>query len=162
MVANIDITEIWDATQCRLGRRIRIGWRKLLILTARYKIIFFTMAQHLILGQDLLIIEVSQSHSDTPHSVELLWTSDHPDADDSTWKHITLIRDRHPFPLPPGFDSTIPAIEQQQTHAFRQRGRWTRQKMNRASYSEKLVGLHVYQITRCYNAGCRNLDRYFT
>jgi hypothetical protein len=38
------------------------------------------------------------SHSGTPHSVELLWTSDQPDADTSTWKHTTLTRDRHPCP----------------------------------------------------------------
>jgi hypothetical protein len=27
-------------------------------------------------GQSLLIVEISKSHSDTPHSVGLLWTSD--------------------------------------------------------------------------------------
>ena len=31
-----------------------------------------------------LIIEVSRSYSDTPHSVGLLWTSDQPDAETST------------------------------------------------------------------------------
>jgi len=30
-------------------------------------------------GQTLLIIEKSRSHSDTPHLVRLLWTSDQPD-----------------------------------------------------------------------------------
>jgi hypothetical protein len=35
-------------------------------------------------SQSLLIIEASQSHSDTPHSVGLLWTSDQPDAETST------------------------------------------------------------------------------
>jgi hypothetical protein len=29
-------------------------------------------------------IEASRSHSDTPHSVESLWTSDQPDAETST------------------------------------------------------------------------------
>jgi hypothetical protein len=38
------------------------------------------MAQQPLVGQGLLIIEVSRSHSDTPHSVGLLWTSDQPDA----------------------------------------------------------------------------------
>ena len=38
------------------------------------------MAQHPLLGQDPLIITVSRSHSDTPFSVGLLWTSDQPDA----------------------------------------------------------------------------------
>jgi len=35
-------------------------------------------------GQDLLIIETSRSHSDTPHSVGLLWTSEQPVAETST------------------------------------------------------------------------------
>jgi hypothetical protein len=33
---------------------------------------------------DLLIIEVSRSLSDTPQSVGLLWTSNQPDAENST------------------------------------------------------------------------------
>jgi hypothetical protein len=32
---------------------------------------------------------------DTPHSVGLLWTSDKPDAETSTWQHTTLTRDSH-------------------------------------------------------------------
>ena len=42
------------------------------------------MAQDPLVGQGLLIIEASQSHSDTPHSVGLFWTSDQPDAEAST------------------------------------------------------------------------------
>ena len=34
------------------------------------------------------------THLDTSHSVELLWTSDQPDAETSTWQHTTLKRDR--------------------------------------------------------------------
>jgi hypothetical protein len=33
---------------------------------------------------------------DTPHSVGLLWMSDQPVAETSTWQHTTLTRDRHP------------------------------------------------------------------
>jgi hypothetical protein len=36
------------------------------------------------MGQGLLIIEASLSHSDTPHSVGLLWTGDQPDDETST------------------------------------------------------------------------------
>jgi hypothetical protein len=37
------------------------------------------------------------SHSVThTHSVGLLWTSDQPDAETSTWQHTTFTRDRHP------------------------------------------------------------------
>ena len=35
-------------------------------------------------GQGLLIHEVSRAHTDIPHSVGLLWTSDHFDAEVST------------------------------------------------------------------------------
>jgi len=45
-------------------------------------------------GQGLLIIEASRSHSDTPHSVGLLWTSDQPVAENSTWQRTT---ERHPY-----------------------------------------------------------------
>jgi len=54
------------------------------------------MAQQPLVGQGLLIVEASHSHSDTPHSVWPLWTSDQPDTETSTWKHPTLTRDRHP------------------------------------------------------------------
>jgi hypothetical protein len=61
--------------------------------------IFFPMARQPLGGLGLLIIEVSWSHtSDTPHSVGLLWTSDQPVAETSTWQLTTLTRDRHPCP----------------------------------------------------------------
>jgi len=41
--------------------------------------IYISMAQQSAVGQVLLIIEASRSHSDTPHSVGLFWTSDQPD-----------------------------------------------------------------------------------
>jgi len=47
-------------------------------------------------GQGFPIIKDSRSHSDTPHSVGLLWTRDHPDAETSTWPHTTLTIDRYP------------------------------------------------------------------
>jgi len=46
--------------------------------------------------QGPLIIEVSRSHSGTPFSVGILWTSDQLVAETSTWQHRTLIRDRLP------------------------------------------------------------------
>jgi hypothetical protein len=48
------------------------------------EIFFPPMAQQPLVGQGLLIIKASQSHSATPHSVGLLWTSDQPDAETST------------------------------------------------------------------------------
>jgi hypothetical protein len=56
------------------------------------------MAQQPLVGQGLLIIEASRSHSGTPHSVGLLWTSDQLDAETATWQHTTLTRDRYPCP----------------------------------------------------------------
>jgi len=42
------------------------------------------MAEQRIVGQGFLIIEALRSHSDTPHSVGLLWTSDQPVSETST------------------------------------------------------------------------------
>ena len=42
------------------------------------------MSQQPLVSQGLLIIEASLSHSDTPHSVGLLWTRDRPVAETST------------------------------------------------------------------------------
>ena len=49
---------------------------------------------------------------DTPHSVELLWTSDQPDTDKT--QH-SLQTNNH---APAGFETTIPAIERPQTNAL--------------------------------------------
>jgi hypothetical protein len=59
----------------------------------------------------------SQSHSDTPHSARLLWTSDQPETENSTWQHTTLTRDGYPCP-PAGFEPIIPASKRPQTHAL--------------------------------------------
>jgi len=56
------------------------------------------MAQQTLAGHSVLKIEASRSHSYTPHSVGLLWASDQPDAETSTWQHTTLSRDKHPCP----------------------------------------------------------------
>jgi len=59
---------------------------------------FFFMAQQPLMSQGPFIIEVSRSHSDTPHSEALLWKSDRPDAETSTGRHTTLTKDKHPCP----------------------------------------------------------------
>jgi len=41
----------------------------------------YSMAQQALVGQGLLFIEASRSHSDTPYSVALLWTSYQPDLE---------------------------------------------------------------------------------
>jgi hypothetical protein len=50
--------------------------------------LFIFMARQPPVGQGLLIIEASRSHSGTPqHSVGLLWTSDRSIAETYTWQH---------------------------------------------------------------------------
>jgi len=49
------------------------------------------MAQQPLVGQDLFINEASRPLSDNPHSVGILWTSDQPDAQTSTWQHTHII-----------------------------------------------------------------------
>jgi hypothetical protein len=56
---------------------------------------FSPMTRQHPLEHGLLIIMVSRSHSDTPHSVGLLWTSDQANAETSTCQHTTLTRCRH-------------------------------------------------------------------
>jgi hypothetical protein len=56
------------------------------------------MAEQPLVGHGLFIIEASRSHSDTPHSVGLLWMRDRPDLETSTWQHATIRWDRHPCP----------------------------------------------------------------
>jgi hypothetical protein len=48
-------------------------------------------------GQGLLIIQASRSHSDPPHLVGLFWKNDRPVDYISTWQHATLTTDRHPY-----------------------------------------------------------------
>jgi hypothetical protein len=57
---------------------------------------FYDMTAVVDLG--FLGAEASRSHSVTPHSVRLLWTSDQSDANTSSWQHTTLTTDRHPCP----------------------------------------------------------------
>jgi hypothetical protein len=67
------------------------------------------------MGQVLLIIQASPSHSDKRHFVGILWTSDQPDAETSILQHTTLTRDLH---APAGFETTIPETEGPQIHAL--------------------------------------------
>jgi len=49
-----------------------------------------------LVGLDFLTVEASRLHSDAPHSVELLWMSDQPEAQTSTCQHTLLTRDKYP------------------------------------------------------------------
>jgi len=55
----------------------------------------------------LLIFKVVRSHPDTPHSLRLLWMSDQPITETSTWQHTAATRDTS---MPPTrFEPTVPA-----------------------------------------------------
>jgi len=71
--------------------------------------------QQPLMGQDILFIEATRSHSDTPHLVGILWTNDQPDAETSIWQHTAIIRDIH---AQAGFEPVIPASKRPQTHAL--------------------------------------------
>jgi hypothetical protein len=70
--------------------------------------VYFSMAQLPLVGKGPYF-EASRSHSDTSHSVGLLWTNDQPDAETSTWKHTTQTRQTS---MPPA------ESERPQTHAL--------------------------------------------
>jgi len=68
-------------------------------------------------GQDVLVIETSRSHSDTSHSVELLWMRDHfvAETTDCT-THST--HNRQTSMPSAGFETPIRANERRQIHAL--------------------------------------------
>jgi len=72
----------------------------------------------------LLVIEVPRSHSDAPHSVELLWTSDRPVAkssDNTQRLQGTNIHDHG------GIRTNIPSKRAAADQRLRPRGLWARQ-----------------------------------
>jgi hypothetical protein len=69
------------------------------------------------MGQGLLFIQASRSHSDTPHAVGLLWTSDQPVREDlylTTHIHSKQT-DIH---VPGGFEPAITASQRTKTHSL--------------------------------------------
>jgi len=76
-------------------------------------------------SQGLLIIEDSWLHSDTPHSVGILWTSEQPDTETSTWQHIKITRDRNVSPG--GIRIRNPRMQAAADPRLRPRGHWNRQ-----------------------------------
>jgi hypothetical protein len=82
----------------RQSEEYKLSSKRLIFCFYMHPDFFFPMAQQPLVGQGLLIIEASRSHSDTPHSIGLLWTSDQHDANPFTEQHTTLTRDKHPCP----------------------------------------------------------------
>jgi len=69
------------------------------------------------MGQVLLLVEVSRSHSDTRQSVVVPWTSDRPVAKTSTRLHTTADKETMSMSSA-GLESATPASERPQTHAL--------------------------------------------
>ena len=91
--------------QCKAYRVNKTGLRYYTILYQN----IFSKAQQPPGGHGLLIIEASRSHSDTPHSVGLLWTSAQTEAETSTWQDTALSRDKSLWPAV--FEPAVPASE---------------------------------------------------
>jgi len=69
-----------------------------------------------LVGLGLLIAEVSKSHSDTPHTVGLLWTSDQPVEKAYVTTYNT--QKKQASMSLAGFEPAFPAIERQQAHVL--------------------------------------------
>jgi hypothetical protein len=80
-------------------------------------LLFFSYGCSTLVGLFLLIVEVSRSHSDTPHLMGLLRTRDRPIAETSTWQDVALARETHPC-TSVGFEPAIPASQRPQNHAL--------------------------------------------
>ena len=88
---------------------------------------FFSMAQQPLVCQGLLIVEASRSHSDTPHSVWLLWTSDQPGRKDLYLTTHKTHKRRHPCTW--GIQTRSPSKRTAAETCLRLRGRRDRQEI---------------------------------
>ena len=73
---------IGSTSDLYMGRTSTVYWFTNFYLPNSNSLLYLTMAQQPLVGQDL-IIEDSLSHSDTPQSLRLLWMSDQSDAETS-------------------------------------------------------------------------------
>jgi hypothetical protein len=65
-------------------------------LCVTHTISSYPLAQQPTVGHGVLIIDASRSHSDSPQSAGILWTSVRPFAETCSWQHTTITRDKHP------------------------------------------------------------------
>ena len=82
------------------------------------------MGQQPLEGQSLHINKASRSHSGTPQSIGILWTSDQPSAETSTYHHTTHKTDT--TMIPAGFEHTIPGNERPLRCCIKLQGNWDR------------------------------------
>jgi len=111
------------------------------------------MARQPLVGQGLLMIEASRSHSDTPHSVGLLWTSDQPDTETSICTSTHNTHNRVISMPPAGIRTRIPASKRPQTPRLRPRDQWDRQVINNTHLyvsALKVCYSHLFYFNRIY------------
>jgi hypothetical protein len=89
---------------------------------------------------------------DAPDSVGLLWTSDQPDAETSTWQHTTLKRDKHPSPG--GFGTHDPSKRAVADPCLRPRGHWDRPRECLLKYYVNVLAVFVTSYTILYEMCC--------
>jgi hypothetical protein len=83
---------------------------------------FFNIGTTALEDQGPLIIEDSWSHSDKPHSVGLLWTSERPDAETSTWQQSQQTNVHAPGRI----RTHNPSKREAADPRFKTRGHWDR------------------------------------
>jgi hypothetical protein len=104
-------------------------------------LLLFSTVQQPLVGHSLLIVEALRSHLDTPHSVGLLWTSNHPDAETSTWQHTTLKEtDIH---APGGIRTLNPSKRAAADPRLRTCGHWDRQSLFLATRKHSTMSHHT-------------------
>ena len=109
------------------------------------------------MGQSTLTAEASRPHTDTPHSVELLWTSDQPHAETYASQHSQQI-DIH---APDGIRTRNPVIERPQTQSLDRATTGIGKLNNEPLYSKYVYVIHgnwVYQMKENVNGQLRNAD----
>jgi len=79
-------------------------------------------AQQPLVGQSLLTVQAPRSHSDTPHSVGILWASDQPDTENSD----NAQHSQETFTSPARFESAISNKQVAVDPRLRPRGHWNR------------------------------------
>jgi hypothetical protein len=100
------------------------------------------MARQLLMGYCLVIIEASQTHSDIPHSVGLLWTGDRPVTETSTWQHTTLTTEKN---TPCGFRIRNPGKREAENPRLRPRG----PRVILTSYNLTIIALILSNLLQC-------------
>ena len=89
------------------------------------------------MGLGLLTVEVLRSHSDTPHLVGLLWVSEQPVAETSTWTHNT--HERYDNHAPSGIQTSNPSKWVAADSHLRLREHWDNWKFLRKQHYKQLL-----------------------